>query len=108
MHGAKITCGAGFDIDVTRVLTKLGYKITGRALETDQFGVGDDLYVHVTSGINQLWGKDAHGAVVGWEGFIKLGHDPAYGGLGVYEIDLDSAVGQIERGLDTGDASAYD
>ncbi|MBA7664640.1 hypothetical protein ES703_72701 [subsurface metagenome] len=81
MHSAKITGGAGFDIDVTRVFAQLGYEIPGFAVKGDQFGVGDDVDVEMTTGVHQLWGEDAHGAVVGWKGFVQLGHDPADGGF---------------------------
>jgi hypothetical protein len=62
----------------------------------------------VIRALNHLGGKDAHGAVIGREGFVELSHATADARLFLYQIDPVSHVGEIDGGLDAGDAAAYD
>ncbi len=38
-------------------------------------------YVQVPTALNQSWGYDSHGTVIGWKGFIQPGHSHAYSGF---------------------------
>ena len=58
------------------------------------------------TGINQLGADAAHGAVVGGEGFIQLGHVPADGGFFLNQKHLESLVCQVKGGLHPSDAAA--
>ena len=49
----------------------------------------------------------AHGAVVGRKRLIELSHPAADGGLGLYKINLDACVRQVQRGLHPPDATAH-
>ena len=58
--------------------------------------------------IDHLGGHDALGAVQGREGFGELGHVAADGGFPLDQDDLVAAVGDVQGGLDAGNAAADD
>ena len=58
--------------------------------------------------VDHLGGHDALGAVQGREGLGELGHVAADGGFPLDQDDLVAAVGDIQCGLDAGDAAADD
>jgi len=62
----------------------------------------------VPPGLDQLGRDSAHGAVVGGEGLVELGHLAANGRLRLDQVDLEAPLGEIERGLHPGDAAADD
>jgi len=41
---------------------------------TVNFSIGQDLYIWMPADLDQLWGEDSHGAVIGGKGLVKLGH----------------------------------
>lgn len=55
--------------------------------------------------LGQFGRKYSCGALIGWKGFIKLGHMAANGGRFIDKIDLKTASGKIKRGLNTADTS---
>jgi hypothetical protein len=89
------------------VAPDVGGEVARFAFQLLEFGQRKDFDVLVAAGLNQLRRQDAHRAVVGGEGLVELGHRPADGGALLDEVYLDAGVGQVERGLDTGDAAAY-
>ena len=52
--------------------------------------------------------EDAGGAVERGEGLVEHRHVAADGGLALDEVDLLARIGDLERGLDAGDAAADD
>ncbi len=52
--------------------------------------------------------EDAHGAIVGGEGLVELGHAAADARPAFDQKDLGPGLGQVERGLDTRDPAADD
>ncbi len=49
-------------------------RFTGDARD---FGQGQELYVEMPADLDQFGGDYSHGTIVGGEGLVQLGHDPA-------------------------------
>ena len=60
------------------------------------------------TGLDELRREDSYGAVVCGEGLVELGHPPADAGQALHHVHLDSHIREVERGLDTGNPTAYD
>ncbi len=105
--GAKSAGGAFFGIDVAGVLPDLDGEPPRRAAEAHHFRRGQDLDIPVVGAVYQLGGDDAHGAVVGGKGLVQLRHDPADGRILFHQVDVKSGVGQVQGGLDAGDAAPH-
>ena len=95
-------------VDEARVVEDLGREVARLALEADELGVGHHVDVEVTPRLDQLRGERAHGAVVGGEGLVELGHVPAERWGFLDEIDLVPAFGEVQRTLDARDAASHD
>ena len=91
-----------------RVLADLDLKAARLAGDPLDIRQRDDLDVLVPRALHQLGRENAHGAVAGGKGLVELGHPAAYGGGGLQKIDLEAALGEVERGLDAGDAGPAD
>ena len=102
---AVVAARAEIGVHVAGVVVDLRLEVTGLALEIGELGVRDDLDVEVAAGLHELGRQRAHGAVVGGERLVELGHVPAKCGRPLDEVDLVAAFGQIKRTLDAGDAS---
>ena len=89
-------------VDETGTSSDADTEIAGPAVDTDQIGVGEDLDVGVTAGLHQLGGDHAHGAVIGGERLVQLGHIPADGRLLLEEEHLEAGVRTVEGGLHAG------
>ncbi len=59
-------------------------------------------------GLNHFRRENAGGAVKSWESFVKLSHLSADSRLSFNDIDFIARIGNIERGLNSGDTSADD
>ncbi len=112
IDGARLgtlTAGVALgEVHVARVLANLDFEVAGLAGDSLHVGQGDDLDVLVARALHQLGREDAHGAVAGGEGLVQPGHAAADGRRGVQEVDLEAALGQVQRGLDAGDAGPAD
>jgi hypothetical protein len=80
-------------------------EIAGLAGNFLQFGEGVNIDVAVPADLDQLGGNDSHGAVIGGEGLVQLGHNPANSRPFFHQVDIISGVGQIQGGLHPGDAA---
>jgi len=58
--------------------------------------------------LDQFGRDNSHGTIIGWEGLVQLGHDPAYGRAFLQEVHIISGIGQIESGLHPCNPAAYD
>ena len=58
--------------------------------------------------LDQFRSENSYGAVVGRKGLVELRHMPANRGLLFDEIDLIAGLGEVERGLHAGNATAHD
>ena len=56
--------------------------------------------------LDQFGGEYSNGAVIGREGFVKLGHMAANGRCLIDQVDLEAGIGKIKRGLHTADPAA--
>ena len=72
---------------------------------TVNFSVGQDLYIGMPADLDQFGGEYSHGAVVGGESLIKLGHLAANRRRFVNQVDLKARFGKIKGGLNTADPS---
>ena len=70
--------------------------------------IGHDFYVGMPVAFNELWGFDAHGAVVCGKGLIELGHVAADGRRSIDQIDFEARRAQVEGCLYAADAAADD
>ncbi len=95
-------------IHIAGILADLDLEIAGLARYSLDVRQSDDLDVLIPGALHQLGREDAHGAVAGGKGLIELGHPPADGGRRIEQIDLETALGEVERGLDAGNARPAD
>ena len=76
------------------------------AFQPDEFGQRQDFNVQVARAFDELGRADAGGAIAGRKGLVQMRHHAADGGVALDEINLEAAVGQVEGGLDAGNAAA--
>ena len=55
--------------------------------------------------LDQFGRKNSHGAVIGGEGLVQLGHHATDGGGSLLEADGIAGIGQIQPGLHPSNAS---
>ena len=83
-HGADLgafpAAGALGGVDVTGFLKNFCREVPGSALQRQNLTLGDDLDVQMPADLDQFGRDNSHGAVVGGEGLVQLGHQPTDGG----------------------------
>ena len=99
--------GAGVHVHVTGLLMHPHLEIARLAGNGGHLGLGEDLDVQVAPALHKFGRDDAHGAVVGGESLVQLGHASANGRGFLHQVDVVSRVGQVQRGLHAGYAGAY-
>jgi len=67
-------------MDATGFFPDFHLEIPGRTFNGLQICIRDQLDVQVPADLDQLGGDDSHGAIIGWKGFVQLGHDAPDGG----------------------------
>ena len=100
--------GALVHVHVTRLLADVHRKAAHKAGYPLHLAVGVQGDILVGGGVHHFWGQNTGGAVQGGEGLVQLGHAPADGRLLFHNVHLEPGVGNVQRGLDTGDAAADD
>src|SRR4030066_797769 len=69
-----ITTRAFTHLHIAGMLSNLRFEMPDLSFQRDQLGVGGDFDIEMSSCLDQLWRDNAHGAVIGGEGLIELGH----------------------------------
>ena len=105
--GTGPAAGAFAGVDVARFFIHADRKIPRLTRDALYFRQGVDLDVQVPTAFHQFGGDDAHGAVIGGEGLVQLGHDPADGRLLFHQMDIETGVSQVQGRLHPGDPGAY-
>jgi hypothetical protein len=105
---AAATSRTHFLIDVTGPLEHVYGKVPSLAFDGFHLGVAEDLYVAVSSKLDQFGRQNSHSAVKGGEGLVQLGHRPADGRRILNQIDEIAAFRKIQRSLDSGNPPTYD
>jgi hypothetical protein len=113
-RGAEATAVALVGVDKASLVADGGGKVTGRAVEGQEVGVGEE--GDVVAGIALKGGAkgglvrehEADAAGVGGEGVVEEVHRAADGGSGVEEEDGQVAFGQVHGCGHAGDACADD
>ena len=105
---AIAAAGALLHVHVAWMLLHGNGEVTRLAFDALHVGAGKQLDVQMPPHLHQLGRHDAHGAVVGGEGLVELGHDPADGRGLVQQVDLEAGFGQVQRGLHAADSGADD
>ena len=105
---ADAAAGALVVVDVAGLLADLHLEVAHRAADFLQLGVGQQGDVLVLADLRHLRREDAGRAVERGEGLVELGHVAADARLALDEVDVVAGVGQLERGLQAGDAAADD
>jgi hypothetical protein len=59
------------------MLDNLNLEVSPIATDAINIGEGNKVDVGVPADLDQLGGDNSHGTLVGGEGFIQLGHNPA-------------------------------
>ncbi len=75
--GAFAACGAFSQIDISGALTNSYLEIAFFSRDTFQISIGDQIYVKMPADLDQLGRDNSHGAFIGRECLIKLGHASA-------------------------------
>jgi hypothetical protein len=77
------------------------------AFDVQNLSIGQDLHIQVSTKLDELGREDSHGTIVSGKGLIQLSHDPSDAGSPLYHIDEITRFGQVERGLNSGNASSH-
>jgi len=104
--GTITTAGATLQVDVTRLSPDGDLKtprLTGYMFHLRE---GEQFDVQVPADLDQFGRDDSHGAIVGGEGLVQLGHDPADGSPFLYQIYFIARIGKVKGCLHPGDAAA--
>jgi hypothetical protein len=88
------------------VLSNRDLKVTLFSCNALDIGKGYQLYVNVPADLDQFRRDNSHGAVIGGEGLVQLGHYAANGGRSLNEIYVKAGVSQIQGALHPGNPSA--
>ena len=105
---ADAAAGAfGLD-DRTRLLTDGDGEVADIAFDPLDFAVGQKTDLRMVGDIDHLRSHDALRTVEGGKGLGELGHVAADGGITLDQEDFVAAVGDIEGGLNAGDAATDD
>jgi hypothetical protein len=88
-------------------LNYLDFKVALLPGDAFHLGQGEELNVEMPADLDQFRREDSHGAVIGGEGLVQLGHDAADGGRLFDKIDVKAGVGQVESRLHSTNPSAY-
>ena len=81
-------------------------EISRLSLKIDQLGQGQYFDVDIAGALHQLGRNDAGGAVAGRKGLVQVRHHAADSRIALNQVDLKAGVGQVQGGLNTGDAAA--
>jgi hypothetical protein len=65
-----------------------------------------ELNIDVPADLDQLGRDDSHGAIIGGEGLVQLGHDSTDGRRLFHQVDKKTRVCQIQGCLHAGNPSA--
>jgi hypothetical protein len=101
------TTGALQRVDISGALLHPYPVATRFPFHVKKLGIRQDLYIEMATKLNELGRKDSHGTIVSGEGLIQLSHDSPDARSLLYHIDEITRFGQIERGLNPGNASSY-
>ena len=104
---AKPAARAYILFNVTRAALNGNLKITHKAAYLGYLGVGENADFIVLRHVHHFRRQNTGGAVKRGEGLIKLSHFAAYCRLGFNYINRETRVGNIKRGLNTRNTSAY-
>ena len=77
------------------------------AFQPLDFGLGENLDVRMLGHLDELGGNQTGGTVVGGEGLVQLGHDPADGDVPFHQVHFVARGRRIQAGLHPGDAAAH-
>jgi hypothetical protein len=105
--GTFAATGAFRRVDISGALLHAHPIATWFPFHVKKLGIRQDLYIQMATKLNELGRKDSHGTIVSGEGLIQLSHDSPDARSLLYHIDEITRFGQIERGLNPGNASSY-
>jgi hypothetical protein len=77
------------------------------SFDTVNFRVRQDLDIRIPADLDQFGREYSDGAVIGRKGLVELGHMAANGRCLVDQVNLETCIGKIERGLNTADPSTH-
>ncbi len=92
--------------DVSGLFDQGDLEVSRLSFDPVDFGIGQDLDIGIPRAFDELGGLDAHGAVIGGEGLVQLGHLAAERRRFVDQIDPETRIGQIKSGLNAADPTA--
>jgi hypothetical protein len=99
--------GALQRINISGVLLHAHPIPTRFALYLQNLGIGQDLHIQMATKLYELGREDSHGTIVSGKGLIQLSHHPSDARSPLYHIDEITRFGQVERGLNSGNASSH-
>ena len=105
---AQTTAGAFGLVHITSLFLDGDPEVAHKALDGLHLRIRVNFNLFVLCRIHHFGGQDTGGTVQCGEGLVDLGHFAANGGLFLYNIHLKACVGNVQSGLDTGNAAAND
>src|SRR3989304_8447802 len=92
-------------IHKARLLQHGGYRTSALLADGLHLGISKHAYIGMVCGCSHLWGGDAAGAIQGGEHLAERDHLAAHAGFALHQRYLETLVGQVNRGLQTGDTA---
>jgi hypothetical protein len=91
--------------DIPGLLGKAYLKVSYFSLYTINFSIGENLYIGMPADLDQLGCEYSHGAVIGREGLVKLGHMAPNARRPLDQVNLEASRGKIKGRLNAADSS---
>ena len=95
-------------INIAGPLPDFGCEITWFSIQCQKISIGEHLYIWRPTGLYQLRREYSERAVVGREGFIQLGHEPADNRCLLHQIDVVTKFSQVKGSLHSGNTATDD
>ena len=105
---AITTPGTFVYVNVPGLFQDLNFQVTLFSFDALDCGAGMDLDIDMPADLDQFRRYNSHGTVIGGKCLIQLRHGPADGRAFFHQVNKVAGICQIQSGLHTGNASAYD
>jgi hypothetical protein len=86
-------------------LNHLHFKVPFLPRDAFHLGEGQKFNIEMPADLDQFGREDSHGAVIGGEGFVQLGHNTPDGRRPFHKVYIIAGIGQIQCGLHPGNPS---
>ena len=99
MRDAFPAAGALGKVHKSGLLSDPGREGAGLAVQSHDFGMGQQLDIQMPADLDQFGRDDSHGTIICWKGLIQLGHQPADSRGSIDQMHVIAGIGKIQGRL---------